>query len=53
MTEENKKKYISSVVKHKLYGAVKVQIQALLRGFYSLISPEAVRVWVLWWWGWG
>ena len=44
MTEENKKKYISSVVKHKLYGSVKKQIQALLQGFYSLIAPEAVQV---------
>ena len=39
VTEKNKKDYVEAVAKWRLHGSVKDQLDAISRGFHSLIPP--------------
>ena len=41
VTESNKRKYVEAIAKWKLHGSVSEQLDALSRGFHSLIPPAA------------
>lgn len=42
LTEENKKQYVDSIVDYKLMFQIEKQLEAFLRGFYTIIPYESI-----------
>jgi E3 ubiquitin-protein ligase HUWE1 len=44
VTEENKQEYVKLITEHKLYTAIKQQVEATLSGFYEIIPKDLIRI---------
>lgn len=44
VTDSNKQEFVQLYVEHKLTKSVEKQLEGLLSGFYSIISPESISI---------